>query len=374
MPATMVRSSVPTSMRSCISFLDLGTRSADRTLATRSSTLMNWSMPMRVSAAAGGRRAVGLRRRRGRRDGLGCGCRRRCRRCGWVGHGHHSCRGCRGATAIQPRPDGGSLHQRSRERCLPRGVTVERDRVGRRRFAGSSQNLRGRRRHHRQQEHRGNPQRLGGVAQHLSQRLGPGGVLGQRPRFRCRDERVGCIDDREGRKRRLVQGETLHRVAISPDGLLGHNAQPTGLERGRRQRQPAVLLHHGRDPAHQVAQVVGQVDVVALLETLPREVAVAAVRDLLHQVQPQRIGAEMVGRVERVDHGAERLAHLLALEVHPAVPEDRGRQRQPRAHQHRRPHDAVEPRDVLADDVQAGRPPSARTARRRCRSPRPRRS
>ena len=39
------------------------------------------------------------------------------------------------------------------------------------------------------------------------------------------------------------------------------------------------------------------------------------------------------------------------------MPEHLARHRQPRAHQHRRPDDAVKPRDVLADDVQVGRPP-----------------
>ena len=37
--------------------------------------------------------------------------------------------------------------------------------------------------------------------------------------------------------------------------------------------------------------------------------------------------------------------------------EDRARQLEPRGEQHRGPDDAVEPRDVLADDVKVGRPP-----------------
>ena len=39
-----------------------------------------------------------------------------------------------------------------------------------------------------------------------------------------------------------------------------------------------------------------------------------------------------------------------------AVDPDLARQGQPGAHQHRRPHDRVETVDVLADDVQVGRP------------------
>ena len=54
---------------------------------------------------------------------------------------------------------------------------------------------------------------------------------------------------------------------------------------------------------------------------------------------------------------AGRLAHPLAAVEHEAVGEDLLRQRQAGAHQHRRPVEAMEARDVLADDVQVGRPP-----------------
>ena len=50
-PATIVRTSVPTSTVSFSSFFDFGTRSAASTLATRRSTFMKSSKPMRASAA-----------------------------------------------------------------------------------------------------------------------------------------------------------------------------------------------------------------------------------------------------------------------------------------------------------------------------------
>jgi hypothetical protein len=49
-------------------------------------------------------------------------------------------------------------------------------------------------------------------------------------------------------------------------------------------------VRHGGDPVDQVAEVVRQVDVVALLEPVPGEVAVPAEGDLLDEVQPQRVG------------------------------------------------------------------------------------
>ena len=79
--------------------------------------------------------------------------------------------------------------------------------------------------------------------------------------------------------------------------------------------------------------------------------------------------AEPVGRLDRIDDRAERLAHALAVERHEAVAENLPRQRQLRRHQHRRPDHRVEPRDVLADHVEIRGPPPARTAPRP--SPRP---
>ena len=42
---------------------------------------------------------------------------------------------------------------------------------------------------------------------------------------------------------------------------------------------------------------------------------------------------------------------------------DEARQRQARAHEHRRPHDRVQAVDVLADDVDVARPPKCESLR-----------
>ena len=145
--------------------------------------------------------------------------------------------------------------------------------------------------------------------------------------------------------RRLVRGNIL-----SGDG--GQRAASRGADR-------AVLipLGHRRHTVHQVAQVVGEVGVVLLLEPFPREVAVAAVRNFFRQVEPQRIGTKARRRIQRIDDVPHRLAHALALEIHPAVAEHLLGQRDAGAHQHGRPDHTVEARDVLADHVQAGGPP-----------------
>ena len=117
-------------------------------------------------------------------------------------------------------------------------------------------------------------------------------------------------------------------------------------------------MRHGGDAADEVAQVVRKVRVVALVESLPRKIAVVAEHDFLDEIQTERIDAVTRGGVERIDdRGRVRFAHPLIVDGHEAVCEDRLRQRQAGAHQHRRPDHRMESRNVLADQVQVCRPP-----------------
>ena len=87
------------------------------------------------------------------------------------------------------------------------------------------------------------------------------------------------------------------------------------------------------------------------------EVAVIAERDLAQEEVAGLVEAVALDQLQRRDHVAQGLRHLLALDRPPAVGEDAllgvleaG------AHQEGRPVDGVEAQDVLADDVQLGRP------------------
>ncbi len=127
-----------------------------------------------------------------------------------------------------------------------------------------------------------------------------------------------------------------------------------------RRNEPAltILMRHRRDAADEVAEVVREIGVVAFVESLPRKIAVVAEDDFLHEVQSQRVDAMPLGGVERIDDRARvRLAHPLIVDGHETVREHLSRKRQPGAHQHGGPDDGVETRDVLADQVQIGRPP-----------------
>ena len=74
------------------------------------------------------------------------------------------------------------------------------------------------------------------------------------------------------------------------------------------------------------------------------------------------VQAEGRDQLPRLDHVAERLAHLLAVDHPPAVGRHPLRHRQPGRHQERRPIDRMETDDVLADEMHIRRP--ERPARR----------
>ena len=85
-------------------------------------------------------------------------------------------------------------------------------------------------------------------------------------------------------------------------------------------------------------------------------VAVLAERDFAQEVEAHRVDAELLDQRERIDDVAERLRHLLAFDGQEAVREDALLHGDAGAHQEGRPVDRVEADDVLADDVQVGRP------------------
>ena len=267
--------------------------------------------------------------------------------------------GRRGLAGLDPRPERRPLDQAAFRagRRLPRAVPLETQRVRRGGGADARQHLGARPRHDRRQEHGGQPHRLAHVVELPVQLRGACRIPGHHPRFDVRDVLVGGVHDPERGSHALVQREAIHRLPIAR-----HRRRRRGSERagraGRGHQPPLpVAVGHRDDARDEIAEVVREVDVVAILEPLPGEVAVLTVGNLLGQVQPQRIRSQALDRLQRIHGRAERLAHLLALPVDPAVSEHLPRQRDAGAHQHRGPDDAVEAGDVLADHVQVGRPP-----------------
>jgi hypothetical protein len=154
-------------------------------------------------------------------------------------------------------------------------------------------------------------------------------ILGEVPGLRRRDELVRAIDEGKDGGGGFVDGESIHRRAIGRKRLDSQRAKRSGFTATGVQAQLPVLVHHRRDTADEVPEVVGEIDVVAFLEPFPREISVAPVWDLLHEVQAQGIRPQSISRFERIDDRAEGFAHPLALEMHPAVTEHGFRKRRP---------------------------------------------
>ena len=136
----------------------------------------------------------------------------------------------------------------------------------------------------------------------------------------------------------------------------GSERRRVGFARGRPGTVEVAVRHRDR-AVHEVAEIIGQVRVVATHEQVPRHVRVPIERDLAQRHVADAIGPERGDEVDRIEEIAAALGHLLALHGHEPVDPHLARRLEPGAPQHRRPEDRVEPRDVLADDVQVGRPP-----------------
>ena len=118
----------------------------------------------------------------------------------------------------------------------------------------------------------------------------------------------------------------------------------------------AVLGDHRQRAAGEVAVVVGQLGVVAGLEPRGRDRPVLAEGHLAQQVEAQRVGAVGVHDLERVEHVAQRLGHLVLVHQQVAVDEHLARHLDVGRHQQRGPEHRVELEDVLGDHVHRGRP------------------
>ena len=118
----------------------------------------------------------------------------------------------------------------------------------------------------------------------------------------------------------------------------------------------AVLGHHGQRALGEVAEVVGQVRVLAAHHGLVAVGAVRAERELAQQEEADGVQAVPGHPFPRVHHVAQGLGHLGPVVVQEAVDHDAARQLEAGRHEERGPEDAVEPGDVLADHVQVRRP------------------
>src|ERR1043166_254289 len=95
-----------------------------------------------------------------------------------------------------------------------------------------------------------------------------------------------------------------------------------GVERTRaacRNDSSPILLDHCERAAGQVAQRVREVGGVALLESFPREVAVAVIRHFAQERVPKGVDAEPVYRLVEIGFDSARLAEAFAAESDESV-------------------------------------------------------
>ena len=214
-----------------------------------------------------------------------------------------------------------------------------------------------RRRHERLRQNRDLPQHLGGHIEHgaLPRRIG----LGQRPRRLAGEIAVGVGHHRPDRVEHLMQLLRRHRVARLADHGVGGARIAWSLALnapGAGSTPPKLRPDHGERALRQIAEIVGEIGIDAIDDGLVAVIAVLAERHLAQQEIAQRIDTVSVGQRERIDHVADRFRHFLAAIEQKAVGENAARHLDARRHQERRPVHRVKAHDVLADDVQVGRP------------------
>ena len=110
-------------------------------------------------------------------------------------------------------------------------------------------------------------------------------------------------------------------------------------------------------PAEQVAEVIGQIAVVAGDEGVLGEAGVVAHGHFGEQEVAEGVHAVLVHHIHRVYGVAARFAHLVASGEPPAVGEDGLGHFDVHGAEHGRPVDGVGGKNVLADQVIGGRPP-----------------
>ena len=148
--------------------------------------------------------------------------------------------------------------------------------------------------------------------------------------------------------------EELHEVGGAVVRGFGENVVRFQLIAEGGNLAAEVLGVHGQHAAEQVAEVVGQIGVHAGDDGFGGVGCVGAEVHFTQQEIAEGVETEMFGRLEGIDHVAQRLGHLGVLDQPVAVHVEVPVQRQIRGHEHGGPEDAVGLQNVLGHEMFAG--------------------
>mmetsp|Transcript_64365 Transcript_64365/g.207377 ORF Transcript_64365/g.207377 Transcript_64365/m.207377 type:complete len:290 (+) Transcript_64365:987-1856(+) len=186
-------------------------------------------------------------------------------------------------------------------------------------------------------------------------------VLLHLPRLQVGDpfvRRPASTSDEVRRLGELVAFEGRAHGGLEPGEVEGQGGHELGVALGHR------AAAEGHRSVHEVPQVVAEVRVVHEPQAFLAELDVAAELGLTAEVPTDRIARQLVQKVVGVYDIAITLGHLPTVRARDEpMDDDALGQRDPRAHEHRRPNDTVEPADVLAHDVHVCRPETAERLR-----------
>ena len=195
--------------------------------------------------------------------------------------------------------------------------------------------------------------------QHDSEASTVGLILSQDPRLLLGDIAVDEVDELLDSGDASGEVEGAHRVVSGlHDARKCVDKHALGIREVVRGGELAVEVaadHRGRARG-EIAQTVGELGGVSRRHVLPGERAVLTELDCTKEVIAERIRSEVVDDLRRRDAGELGLTHLLAADEQPAVREHLVRQCNISGHQHRRPVDRVETKDVLAHKMHIRRP------------------
>ncbi len=211
-------------------------------------------------------------------------------------------------------------------------------------------------RQHRLEVGHQHPEQVQADAAHVLHGLPHALLPGQRPGLLLVDVLVGAV----GQGHDLAHGLAELALLVQPGDLLaGAHEGVVEVRFGAGLRQAAVeaLADEAGAAAGDVDHLADQVGVHAQLEVIEVEVDVVdAGAQLGGEVIAQVFRIQMVQPGARLDEGAARLGHLLAVDGEEAVRMDGGGHAEAAAGQHGGPEQGVEIDDVLADEVvQLGR-------------------